>query len=153
MPPTIRQQIDKYKKHCTWRGSDLNARKPPLAAWKLATRPKREGGLGIINLKTQNEALLMKHLHKFINRIDCPWVNLVWNNYYYNGSLPDHRPKGSFRWRSLLKLLTKFKGTAISQMNQGSSVLMWQDMWNNGVRSLHMPELFSFTLNPYISVK
>jgi hypothetical protein len=52
MPPTIRQLIDKYKKHCTWRGSDLNARKPPLAAWKLATRPKREGGLGIINLKT-----------------------------------------------------------------------------------------------------
>jgi hypothetical protein len=71
MPPTIRQQIDKYRKHCMWRGSNLNTRKPPLAAWKLATKPKREGGLGIINLKTQNDALLLKILHKFFNKVDC----------------------------------------------------------------------------------
>jgi hypothetical protein len=32
MPPTITQQIDKYRKYCMWRGSDLNARKPSLAA-------------------------------------------------------------------------------------------------------------------------
>jgi hypothetical protein len=37
-----------------------------------------------------------------------------------------------------LKLLTKFKGIVIPQLNQGSSILMWQDMWNNGVRSLQM---------------
>jgi hypothetical protein len=52
-----------------------------------------------------------------------------------------------------LKLWTKFKGIAIPQLNQGSSILMWQDVWNNGVRSLQMPELFSFTLKPDISIK
>jgi hypothetical protein len=35
-----------------WRGVGLNARKPPLAAWQLTTRPKKEGELGILNLET-----------------------------------------------------------------------------------------------------
>jgi hypothetical protein len=96
LSPTVIGQIDKYRKHCRWRGADLNAKKPPLVAWKLATRPKSEGGLGIINLQTQNDALLLKNLHKFFNKVDCPWVHLIWNNYYKNGKLPDHRARGSF---------------------------------------------------------
>jgi hypothetical protein len=67
LPPTIKSMIDKYMKHCMWRGSDLNAKKPPLAAWKLATTPNKEGGRGILNLKIQNEALLLKNLCKFFN--------------------------------------------------------------------------------------
>ena len=30
---TVIKQIDKYRKHCLWRGADLNAKKPPKAAW------------------------------------------------------------------------------------------------------------------------
>jgi hypothetical protein len=40
---------------------DVNAKKPPLAAWKLVTRPKMKGGSGIIRLILQNDALLMKN--------------------------------------------------------------------------------------------
>jgi hypothetical protein len=65
LPPSVIRQIDKYRKHCTSRGSDLNTNKPPLAVWSLATKPKKERGLEIINLRTQNEALLLKNLHKF----------------------------------------------------------------------------------------
>jgi hypothetical protein len=28
------KQIDKYRKHCLWRGSDINAKKPPKATGK-----------------------------------------------------------------------------------------------------------------------
>jgi hypothetical protein len=44
LPPIVVRQIYKYRKHCMWRGVDLNARKPPLAAWNLATKPKKMGG-------------------------------------------------------------------------------------------------------------
>lgn len=74
--------------------------------------PNEQGGLGVLNLQTQNEALLLKNLHKFFSRVDIPWVHLVWEKYYSNGRLPNHVKKGSFLWKDILKLLDKFKGLA-----------------------------------------
>jgi hypothetical protein len=44
----------------------------PLVAWKKCSKPKRKGGLGIINLRSQNKALLLKHLDKFYNKKKHP---------------------------------------------------------------------------------
>jgi hypothetical protein len=66
--------------------------------------------LGILNLKTQNDALLLKNMHKFFNRQDCPWVNLIWANYYRDGKIPNIQRKGSFWWKEILKLMDRFKG-------------------------------------------
>jgi hypothetical protein len=49
---------------------------------------KENGGLGVINLSSQNESLLLKHLHKFYNQMDIPWVHLIWGKYYSTGQLP-----------------------------------------------------------------
>jgi hypothetical protein len=43
--PTFYKQIDKYRKHYIRRGVDMNARKPPLGAWNLATNPREMGAL------------------------------------------------------------------------------------------------------------
>jgi hypothetical protein len=77
LPAKIKKQIDKYHRHSLWRG-DINAKKPPLAAWNLVTRPKLKGGLGVIKLDLHNEVLLMKHLHKLFSKQDLPWVKLIW---------------------------------------------------------------------------
>ena len=60
-----------------WRGADENNRINAKAVWPLVTRSKDEGDLGVLDLKSQNEALLLKNLHKFFNRADIPWVHLV----------------------------------------------------------------------------
>ena len=46
LPKTIIKQIDKYRKHCLWRGSDINNKKPPKAAWPMVCIPKRGRGFG-----------------------------------------------------------------------------------------------------------
>ena len=48
-----------------------------MVAWPKVTKPKNKGGLGVIDLRTQNEALLLKHLDKFYNKRDIPWVNMI----------------------------------------------------------------------------
>jgi hypothetical protein len=58
-PVKIVNHIEKYRRHCLWKGRDLNGKKPALAAWKLVTKPKMKGGLGVIRLRLQNEALLL----------------------------------------------------------------------------------------------
>ena len=54
------------KKTEAWDKSNL------LAAWDMVCCPKRNGGLGVLNLKIQNDALLLKLLHKFDNQLDMP---------------------------------------------------------------------------------
>lgn len=108
---TVINQIDKYRRHCLWRGAEAKTERIAKAAWPLVCIPKEEGGLGILNLQTHNEALLLKHLSKFFSRENLPWVELIWDKHYRNGKLPSSKkPKGSFWWRDILKLLDKFKG-------------------------------------------
>jgi hypothetical protein len=52
-------------------------KKSALATWKMVTRPKSEGELGNIKLRTHNDALLVKSLHKVYNRVDIPWVKVI----------------------------------------------------------------------------
>jgi hypothetical protein len=104
LPKAVIKQIDKFRKHCLWRGSDVNGRTIPKAAWEMVSKPKEEGGLGIINIETQNKALLMKNLDKFFNKKDIPWVNLVWEK-NKNGKMPDQIRRGTFWWRDVLKLI------------------------------------------------
>jgi hypothetical protein len=33
VPIEILNQVDKYRRHCLWKGGDINIKKPPLAAW------------------------------------------------------------------------------------------------------------------------
>lgn len=67
-------------------------------------KPKGKGGLGIKNLSVQNDALLLKHLHKFYNRDDVPWVDLVWTKHYVDKVPHSARVTGSFWWKDVLRL-------------------------------------------------
>lgn len=117
----------------------------------MVCRSKDEGGLGVLNLQTQNEALLIKHLSKFFNREDTPWVSLIWEAYYESGKLSGTGNKGSFWWRDVLKLLDKFKGMARVEINNGKSCLLWEDLWENEPIIHKCPELYSFVKKKNIS--
>ena len=73
-------------RQCLWRGNSDTTRQF-VAACPLVCKPKDKGGMGIINLNIQNTALLTKHLSKFYNKDDIPWVSLIWNT-YYDGVVP-----------------------------------------------------------------
>lgn len=150
---TIIEMVDIYRKHLLWRGSDINGKKPPLAAWDMVCTPKHEGGLGGLQLSTQNDALLMKFLHKFYNRADIPWVTLIWDNYYTNGKLPGDKIVGSFWWRDVMKLNTQYKGIASVKAGDGSTIWFWQDLWNGSICAQDYPKLFSFAKKANLSLQ
>jgi hypothetical protein len=101
-------------------------------AWKKATRPKKEGGLGILDLRAQNLALL-KFLHKFYNKDNVPWVKLTWDA-LYSRPIPRHRRKVcSFWWRDIISISDHFFMMTACTVNEGSSLYFWRDTWNLGV--------------------
>lgn len=111
-----------------------------------------KGGLGVINIEIQNQALLMKNLDMFSNRRDIPWVNLIWEKHYKNGKLPSHVKKGSFWWRDVLKLLSDFKGLAVIQIRNGQTCFFWKDKWLNIPLEQNFHEIHSFAKNKLITV-
>jgi hypothetical protein len=153
IPLTVHEYFDRIRRHCMWKKSDFNSRSKPMIAWKKCTKPKRKGGLGIINLRAQNQALLLKHLDKFYNKKDIPWVKIIWNSYYSNGEVPHaSKDKGSFWWRDVQKLVDQFRGIATCTVGDGTSVLFWSDVWNGNLLQQKFPRLFSFAKNKNILV-
>ena len=73
LPLKLIDIFDRVRRHCLWRKvTDRDAKTHSLAAWDLIYRPKKKGGLGVLDLKAQNKALLIKYLHKFIHKVDVP---------------------------------------------------------------------------------
>ena len=128
LPPKILEHLDKLRRYCLLaKNTDDGMKAVSLAAWDLICRPKNKGGLGIIDLRVQNQGLLLKQLHKFYNRMDLLWVKLVWTA-YYNGLVPHAtEPCGSFWWRGIIHLATIYRGVMTVEVGDGSTALFWKD--------------------------
>lgn len=108
IPKTVLHEINLYLKHCFRRKYGSEEKVMALISWDKVCQPKSHGGLGILDAQTHNQALLMKHLHKFLNKVDIPWVSIIWETYNSN-NIPSSKPVGSFWWKVVLKLLAVFK--------------------------------------------
>jgi hypothetical protein len=145
--------IDKFRKRCLWRGSDINAKGYNLATWDKVTVPKDKGGLSVKNLYIQNDALLIKHLFKFYNRDSVPWVQLIWDT-YYRGKVPHlTSPKGSFWWKDILKLVPKFQEFTSCLPGLGTSIGLWEvNLHHQQHLSQIYVNLFQYAKNENISL-
>lgn len=154
VPKGFIENIDRARKQCLWRGSDEMAKGGNLVAWPNVMKPKEKGGLGIINLRLQNDALLLTQLHKFYNKEDVPWVNLVWSKYYTDRVPHCSREMRSFWWRDVMRLSSVYRGIAwCNSLGDGSTVAFWNDLWVQPALSDQYPRLYSFAINDGISVR
>ena len=154
LPHKIIAQLDKIRRHCLWLKKTADGDKHnSLAAWPMVCRPKSSGGLGILDLRVQNDGLLLKFLHKFFNKLDIPWVQLIWDTYYLD-SIP-HAAEicGSFWWRDLIHLMPIYRGITKAQVHTGKDILFWKDHWTDGILAETHPRAFSFASQEDISVR
>lgn len=125
-----------------------------LVSWKKACRPKDQGGLGIINLRAHNKALLLKFLDIFYNHRDLPWVHLTWQK-LYSRPVPPHecKPKGSFWCKSVIRLAEYYFMLSSCSVKSGISTSFWHDTWDFGVLKWKFHELYNFALKKKVSVQ
>jgi hypothetical protein len=152
LPKGVIENIDRARKQCLWRGNSTQKKGGNLVAWPTVMLPKEKGGLGIINLRLHNDALLMKHLSKFYNRADVPWVHLVWSKYYSDRVSHATREMGSFWWKDVLRLNILFRVIARCELGDGSTVCFWDDLWTDGILANKYPRLASFARTDGISI-
>jgi hypothetical protein len=153
LPVTVIKAIDTARKNCLWRGNNPSSTRKSLASWDRVCTPKEKGGLGVINLRVQNTALLLKHMVKFYNGADLPWVKLI-SQSYYDSKVPHLMVnKGSFWWRDITSLADIFRGIAKCEIRTGRTALFWNDLWNDDFKCTSYPNLFAVTMYKTDSVK
>ena len=60
LPPKILDHLDKLRRYCLWaKNTNDGLKAVSMAAWDLVCRPKHKGGLGVLDLKIQNQGLLL----------------------------------------------------------------------------------------------
>lgn len=68
IPVTVVNQLNIFLKNCFWREYGTKDSGTTLISWDKVCLPKTHGGLVVHDIHTNNQALLMKYLHKFMNK-------------------------------------------------------------------------------------
>ncbi|WMV14069.1 hypothetical protein MTR67_007454 [Solanum verrucosum] len=118
----------------TYLGMPLGDKSRSKVKWDQVILSKKEGGLGIRNLKIQNQSLLMimKWLWRFASQEQALWKETIKarfgmeNLWITNLST---QPYGSGVWRSIRNLWIKFFNKCKIKVGNGGRTLFWEDKW------------------------
>jgi hypothetical protein len=115
LPAWAKKDIDRFWRSFLWRGEDPDRVKGGycLVKWRICTRPRKWGGLGIKDLDRFGRVLRLQWLWHNWDVIDRPWKNLI--------KFHDKTDKALF-----------FASTVINVGN-GKNTPFWEGRWLNGV--------------------
>jgi hypothetical protein len=103
-------------------------------------------------LEVQNKALLLKHLDEFYNNAYLPWVKLVRDSYYHEVFPHVVTLSGSFLWKSVIRMSGVWRSLSKYRLENGNSILFWDDLWHDEMMSVKFPRPFSYTNDKLVSV-
>jgi hypothetical protein len=127
-----------------------------MVDWATVCKPKEYGGLGILNTRRMNIALMLKWIWKLYQNAEGLWVDLLkakylGNNELFSAAVPR---KCSQFWNSIQKINWYFKLGEKHQVKSGKRTYFWLDWWSGSaplcVRYL---ALFNICAFPFITVK
>lgn len=151
LPPSVIEEIDKRRRAFLCTGEDVCSRARCLVAWDVVCSPKELGGIGVKNLKVQNEALLLKRLFSLFSS-ESSWANWIWKE-FDGQSLLKSLPLGQ-HWTSLQKFLPELQKLMTVKIGNGSRTSLWHDCWLGILQLANLfPALYSHTTDCHATVK
>ncbi|GJY90847.1 RNA-directed DNA polymerase, eukaryota, reverse transcriptase zinc-binding domain protein [Tanacetum coccineum] len=149
LPKTVVQKIDRLLKGFLWCQGNLSKGKAKVA-WKLVSKPKKEGGIGIKNSSVWNEVLMAKHLWNIACNKESLWVK--WINVVRLKGTSIWEVKAnrntSCGWKHILSLRSKMRPHVKYEIGNGETALLWHDRCNGKWKwpmswTRHYPQLNS----------
>ncbi|KAJ4746715.1 RNA-directed DNA polymerase (reverse transcriptase)-related family protein [Rhynchospora pubera] len=120
-----------------------------MVPWDTICTPKKQGGLGVINLHAMNFSLLPKHLWKWTYTKENLWSSLA-------ATLQNNRislvPAFSPLRASFQCIAPLFVPMITAVPGDGKAILFWHHNWGQGTLKFRFEDLYSFTLEPDITL-
>ncbi|XP_061346042.1 uncharacterized protein LOC133291745 [Gastrolobium bilobum] len=133
LPVHVCQDIEKLQRNFTWGDLDSKRRAHDVA-WEHLCQPMDCGGLGIINLRIQNEAFMQKLAWQLIKDQNSLWAQVLLGKYGRN-----HDPNRSLiaklsdstLWKNICIARTKLSQHLEWVVENGKTACFWTDYWGD----------------------
>ncbi|KAJ3701347.1 hypothetical protein LUZ61_005052 [Rhynchospora tenuis] len=165
LPTWLITHLDGIRRRFFWKGNDKCLGGHCLVNWKKCCLPKRSGGLGILDLSVQNQALLLRWLWKLKADPNVPWSVTVQNLY---GSLDGHTFSGNHLVSNGLKEILLFKdfflASITTDVNSHATLWRWTSseiyssssaysiLVDPGIRSSYYLVLWKLNIPPRVKI-
>lgn len=116
LPPGVVKALDARRRAFLWTGNNVVSGAQCLVAWEDVCKDKKDGGLGIKRIDTQNACLLLKLLHRLHHPVGSAWA--LWAG--ANPNLADL--SGDFHgthWGALRDLLPAYRQITTVEVGDG----------------------------------
>ncbi|XP_026416133.1 uncharacterized protein LOC113311517 [Papaver somniferum] len=150
---SVINRLEKKMRNFLWGSSKTSH----LVKWSLVLADKSRGGLGVLNLRKMNIALLAKWVWRFGMEKDQLWCRIIAEKHFSMSSywLPGRvtNSSGISCWKIIVETSQLIKLNVAINIHSGSRVSFWFDKWS-GDESLctSFPELFRLAKDKYSSV-
>lgn len=151
LPVWVIEEIDKTRRNFFWKGGAQNERKIHLANWPMLCKPKKMGGMGILDLRIFNKAILSKWYWQWQAKEEKMWKSLFLSIYCTQGTHGVHQ---SYFFRIQLKYVIGFCDCFIQRIvGQGNTIQLWDHDWGMGILKHNLSVLYSYTLQEDATLK
>jgi hypothetical protein len=154
MPVKVWHEVVKIQRNYFW-GGITSRRKTCWVKWSEICKPKKEGGLGIKDLRLMNKSLLAKWRWKLLMNEGDLWKDIIVAKYgsiaIGNACLGEENARGgaSVWWRDICKLdsgIGWFSQAATIKIGSGNTTGFWSNVWVGGVTlKARFPRLFGIS--------
>ena len=90
-PSAVLKLLESVSRRFFW-GHGEGEKKMHWISWSQIQKPLSEGGLGVVNFKLKNEALLAKWIWRFVSQQDAIWKDVITEFYGRDGGMFLSRP-------------------------------------------------------------
>lgn len=114
-----------------WCGSLADSRRIHWQRWELLTRPKPMGGMGFMDLRFFNLAMLGKKVWRLIENPNSLCARVLKGCYYHDSEFlsATRKKHASQTWRAILAGRDVLYKGLIRRIGDGSTTRIWQDRW------------------------
>ncbi|WMV13350.1 hypothetical protein MTR67_006735 [Solanum verrucosum] len=128
----IIQRLNTIRRNFLWQGNGEGEKKFHLVKWDVVISNKKEGGLGIKNLKSHNKSLLLKWLRRLATDDQSLWKDIIIARYGKEGPWTTkevYTPYGVGLWRTIRNKWPRMWSNSVINVGNGRKTLFWNDIW------------------------
>lgn len=129
IPACVIKRLNKLRRDFLWKGN----KEEGATIWSNGRWCSTDqGGLGIRNLRTQNNSLLMKWLCRFSAEESTLWKEVISNKFGQSSPWCSNEVNSTYRmvvWRAIRSLWPKLQCNFRMRIGNGSKTLFWKDIW------------------------